>query len=82
MNDDIKAFTDFVRDLLHIDAGFHISRIERTLPPNPSYVSILNINYLTMKPYINVIEEIAPQAMIVHDKFHIGVGGGCECLII
>ena len=22
------------------------------------------------KPYINVIEEIAPQATIVHDKFH------------
>ena len=22
------------------------------------------------RPYINVIEEIAPQAMIVHDKFH------------
>ena len=23
------------------------------------------------KPYINVIEDVAPQAMIVHDKFHI-----------
>ena len=33
MNDDNKAFTDFVRDLLHIDAGFHISRIERTSSP-------------------------------------------------
>jgi transposase len=29
------------------------------------------VNIDMWKPYINVIEEIAPQAMIVHDKFHI-----------
>ena len=29
------------------------------------------VNMDMWKPYINVIEEIAPQAMIVHDKFHI-----------
>jgi transposase len=29
------------------------------------------VNIDMWKPYINVIEEIAPQATIVHDKFHI-----------
>ena len=29
------------------------------------------VNMDMWKPYINVIEEVAPQAMIVHDKFHI-----------
>jgi transposase len=29
------------------------------------------VNIDMWQPYINVIEEIAPQAMIVHDKFHL-----------
>jgi transposase len=29
------------------------------------------VNMDMWRPYINVIEEVAPQAMIVHDKFHI-----------
>jgi transposase len=29
------------------------------------------VNIDMWKPYINVIEEVAPQALIVHDKFHI-----------
>jgi len=29
------------------------------------------VNIDMWKPYINVFEEVAPQAMIVHDKFHI-----------
>ena len=35
-NDDNKAFTEFVSELLHIDDGFRISRIERTAPPGAS----------------------------------------------
>ena len=33
MNDNNKAFTEFIRELLHIDDGFRITRIERTSPP-------------------------------------------------
>ena len=33
MSDDNKAFSEFIKELLHIDDGFHITRIERTSPP-------------------------------------------------
>ncbi|WP_042006756.1 transposase, partial [Capnocytophaga canis] len=33
--------------------------------------SLKRVNMDMWKPYINAIKDIAPQAMIVHDKFHL-----------
>jgi transposase len=38
---------------------------------NEKQPQLKRVNIDMWKPYINVIQEIAPQALIVHDKFHV-----------
>jgi len=50
MNDDNKAFSEFIKELLHIDDGFAISRIERTLPPD----AFIRIHLEYQLPYYEI----------------------------
>lgn len=42
-----------------------------SLNSSEKYPSIKRVNMHMWKPYINAIKDIAPQAIIVHDKFHL-----------
>ena len=67
----IDSERDYVVELTEGRAEKDVKSLFYCATSQEDLPDIQRVNMDMWKPYINVIEEIAPQAMIVHDKFHI-----------
>jgi transposase len=67
----IDSDQDYVVDMTEGRAEKDLKTLFYCITSQEEQPQLERVNIDMWKPYINVIEEIAPQAMIVHDKFHI-----------
>jgi transposase len=67
----IDSLNDYVVDLTEGRAEEDLKSLFYSISSQEEQPQLERVNIDMWRPYINVIEDIAPQAMIVHDKFHI-----------
>ena len=67
----IDSQKDYVVEMAEGRAEKNVKTLFYCINSQEEQPQLQRVNIDMWKPYINVIEEIAPQEMIVHDKFHI-----------
>ena len=67
----IDSQKDYVVEMTEGRAEKEVKALFYCINSQEKQPQLERVNIDMWKPYINVIEEIAPQATIVHDKFHI-----------
>jgi len=67
----IDSQKDYVVEMTEGRAEKDVKALFYCINSQENQPQLQRVNMDMWRPYINVIEEIAPQAMIVHDKFHI-----------
>jgi len=67
----VDSQRDYVVEMTEGRAEKNVKMLFYCLTSQEEQPQLQRVNIDMWKPYINAIEEIAPQAMIVHDKFHI-----------
>ena len=67
----IDSQKDYVVEMTEGRAEKDVKMLFYCISSQEEQPQLQRVNIDMWRPYINVIEDIAPQAMIVHDKFHI-----------
>ena len=67
----VDSGKDYVVDMAEGRAEKDVKMLLYTTTSQEKQEQLERVNMDMWKPYINVIEEVAPQALIVHDKFHL-----------
>ena len=67
----IDSDKDYVVEMTEGRAEKNVKCLFACVTSQEEQPQLERVNMDMWRPYINVIEEIAPQAMIVHDKFHV-----------
>jgi transposase len=67
----IDSQKDYVVEMTEGRAEKDVKSLLYNITSQEEQPGLKRVNIDMWRPYINVFEEVAPQAMIVHDKFHI-----------
>lgn len=67
----VDSQKDYVVEMAEGRAEKDVKMLLYTTTSQEKQHQLERVNIDMWKPYINVIEEVAPQAQIVHDKFHL-----------
>ena len=67
----VDSQKDYVVEMAEGRAEKDVKMLFYSTTSEEKQAQLERVNIDMWKPYINVIEEVAPQALIVHDKFHI-----------